>query len=365
VKSTAKVPGKSTASSDPPQNAAATVDEADVSSIEGDLATQDGKPSAKSSGKAPSDVTESSSVATDQATLSLLLAASGLQVNGNTGGSQQNSQDNASADQDSEDQTASAIAASVAASVVAPAGLGLSAASAAGPQAADGQKPVNDTVAAAITAGPAGSAGSGRAAAPLDADALLSGNATGEFAAPDASLLQNKSSAPDSLQPLPTSVTGSNGLPEMMRGLSTVAAASSGVDRTISVPVSDRNWGGAVAGQLQWMVNSNVQSATLQLSPEHLGPVEVRIDVQSSQVNVSFTAAHPDTRSALEQSVPQLRAMLANGGLTLGQANVQQEARPNSHYSPGTARAASNAAQTVDSVAISPTRGLGLIDEYA
>ena len=60
----------------------------------------------------------------------------------------------------------------------------------------------------------------------------------------------------------------------------------------------------------QSSAGNNIQSATLQVSPDHLGPVEVRIDVQSSQVNVSFTAAHPDTRSALEQSIPQLRAML-------------------------------------------------------
>ncbi|HWW19570.1 MAG TPA: flagellar hook-length control protein FliK, partial [Steroidobacteraceae bacterium] len=88
------------------------------------------------------------------------------------------------------------------------------------------------------------------------------------------------------------------------------------------------------------------------------------IDMQSSQVNVSFSAPHPDTRSALEQSVPQLRAILANGGLTLGQATVQQEARPGSHYTPGASRGSSDSAQSVDSVSISPTHGLGLIDEY-
>ncbi len=38
-----------------------------------------------------------------------------------------------------------------------------------------------------------------------------------------------------------------------------------------------------------------------------LGPVEVHIDLRSSQINVNFVAAHPETRSALEQSVPTLR----------------------------------------------------------
>jgi flagellar hook-length control protein FliK len=82
-------------------------------------------------------------------------------------------------------------------------------------------------------------------------------------------------------------------------------------------------------------------------------------------VNVSFTAAHPDTRGALEQSVPQLRAMLAAGGLTLGHTTVQQEARSNSQYPHSFARGSANSSQTVGAISISPTRGLGLIDEYA
>ena len=56
---------------------------------------------------------------------------------------------------------------------------------------------------------------------------------------------------------------------------------------------------------------NDIQSATLRLSPEHLGPVEVRIDLHDSQINVNFIAAHAETRVALEQSVPRLRAMLA------------------------------------------------------
>jgi flagellar hook-length control protein FliK len=187
---------------------------------------------------------------------------------------------------------------------------------------------------------------------------------SGDGSAADSPQLQNKSAGGDSAQPQPASSIGPNGLPEMLRGLS-AASAPAGIEHSVTLPVSDRNWPQAIAGQVQWMVNSNVQSATLQLSPPHLGPLEVRVDVQPGQVNVSFTAAHPDTRGALEQSLSQLRAMLATGGLTLGQATVQQEARSGSHYTTAASRGTPAVAQNADSVSVSPARGLGLVDEYA
>ena len=138
-----------------------------------------------------------------------------------------------------------------------------------------------------------------------------------------------------------------------------------GTERSIDVPLSDSSWSHAVAAQVQLMAGANVQSATLRLSPEHLGPVEVHIDLQSSQINVNFVAAHPETRSALEQSVPTLRALLAHGGLTLGQTQVQGEARSGSQSQPR--RAAGGAAAGVEETPIvaSVSRNLGLVDEYA
>ncbi len=155
-----------------------------------------------------------------------------------------------------------------------------------------------------------------------------------------------------------------NNLPDLIGRLS-AAQPQAMVERSISTPVSDRNWSGEVAGQVRWMVNERVQSATLKLSPEHLGPLEVHIDVQSSQVNVSFSAQHPDTRSALEQSMPALRQLMASGGLTLGQTSVQQENRSTPHYTSGSSRAAVSAVHSVDPVPVSSIRLPGLIDEYA
>jgi flagellar hook-length control protein FliK len=91
----------------------------------------------------------------------------------------------------------------------------------------------------------------------------------------------------------------------------------------------------------------------------------VRIDVHDSQVNVNFSAAHAETRVALEQTVPRLREIFAASGLTLGHANVQQDPRPGSQPAAMPLRPAITPAQAVEPVAVAPLQGLGLVDEYA
>jgi flagellar hook-length control protein FliK len=153
-------------------------------------------------------------------------------------------------------------------------------------------------------------------------------------------------------------------LAQLVRGVSSGNPQTAGVERSIGTPVTAPGWSRDMAAQVQMMASAKVQSATLRLSPEHLGPVEVHIDMQSSQINVNFVAAHPDTRSALEQSVPTLRAMLAHGGLTLGQTQVQGEARSGSQ-SGGRARDNALPAAGDEPIAAAAVRGAGLIDEYA
>jgi flagellar hook-length control protein FliK len=135
------------------------------------------------------------------------------------------------------------------------------------------------------------------------------------------------------------------------------------VERNVSVPVHERHWPTALATQVLVLSNDKVQAATLRLSPEHLGPVEVHIDLQDANVNVSFTAAHAETRAALEQAMPQLRAVLAGAGLSLGQATVQQHARRESQNSNALPRTGGAADEPIESPA-TLVRALGMIDEY-
>jgi flagellar hook-length control protein FliK len=137
----------------------------------------------------------------------------------------------------------------------------------------------------------------------------------------------------------------------------------------VSAPVGTPAFNDELGGKITWMANQGVQSASLQLSPEHLGPVAVHISVQDGSASVAFNANHADARAALEQALPRLREMFATQGLTLTDASVsQQSPRGQSQKQAvaaiGAIGGASSDEQTSPLAAVASTR-LGLVDTYA
>ena len=274
---------------------------------------RDGRPAATPGAARTPARDTASAVTTDPVALAMLLAASGMQMNGGAGAS----------------------------------------------AAADGAGSSREPVIAASGAAAA------RDRPPMAADAATLA-LTAHTALPDAAAAApGRSATPDGQAGQPTVATTAAGLPDLVRSFTATGTQAAAAEATISVPVSSGGWPQAVAAQVHWFVSNDVQSATLHLSPEHLGPVEVHIDVQQSQVNVNFSAAHAETRAALEQTVPRLREIFASGGLTLGHTNVQADPRPGSQPTTASVRAAFAHPQTVEPVAITAPHTLGLVDEYA
>jgi flagellar hook-length control protein FliK len=91
---------------------------------------------------------------------------------------------------------------------------------------------------------------------------------------------------------------------------------------TISAPAFTPGWQDETVNKLAQIVLTKNERAELKLNPAELGPVNVRVELKADQVSVQIVAASPETRSALEQSLPQLRDLLASQGITLGQASV-------------------------------------------
>jgi flagellar hook-length control protein FliK len=138
----------------------------------------------------------------------------------------------------------------------------------------------------------------------------------------------------------------------------------------VSSPVGTTAFNDEVGGKVTWMASQRVQSASLQISPEHMGPVEVRISMQDGATSVAFSANHADTRAALEQALPRLREMFATQGLTLSDASVsQQSPRGQSQKQAVAAIGAIGGTSTDDdstsSVAALSSARLGLVDTYA
>lgn len=116
-----------------------------------------------------------------------------------------------------------------------------------------------------------------------------------------------------------------------------------------------------------WMTEKTLGHAQLRVSPEHLGPIDVRLQLDGTRVQAEFSSAQPEVRQALEASLPRLREMLGQHGLELAQADVgqrQQDPRPR----PAIGREAGGPDSATETPAIGqPARRMarGLLDEYA
>lgn len=137
----------------------------------------------------------------------------------------------------------------------------------------------------------------------------------------------------------------------------------------VDAPVGTAAFHDELGGKITWMASQGMQSASLQLSPEHLGPVDVRISVQDGSATVSFNAMHADTRAALEQALPRLREMFATHGLTLTDASVsQQSPRGQAQKQPVVAvnsvGRVSDEPNSAGPTSVASVR-LGLVDTYA
>ncbi|HTX04440.1 MAG TPA: flagellar hook-length control protein FliK [Steroidobacteraceae bacterium] len=137
----------------------------------------------------------------------------------------------------------------------------------------------------------------------------------------------------------------------------------------LSSPVGSSGWTDELGAKLTWMAGQGIESASLRLSPEHLGPLQVTISVHEGQTSVWFGATQPDTRAALQQSLPQLRQLFASQGLTLADAGVSREPpRGQTRQQPSTTASAATsvAAIAADGAAgqVSIAGGAGLLDTY-
>ena len=138
---------------------------------------------------------------------------------------------------------------------------------------------------------------------------------------------------------------GTGQAPGGVTGASTPATATTAA---LAAEVGSAEWGKALGQQVVHMTTAGHQVAELQLNPPGLGPLKVTLSLNDNQMQAMFVSAHAAVRTAVEQALPQLRATLAESGISLGNTSVgaesqqqtafanQQSSQTNrSPYSPG------------------------------
>lgn len=136
----------------------------------------------------------------------------------------------------------------------------------------------------------------------------------------------------------------------------------------LHTPIGTRAWKDELASKLTWLIDRGEQLASIRVTPDALGPIDIRIAVREGEASIWFGASQADTRQAIEQAIPRLREMLASQGLSLADAGVFQQAPNDPHEAllRHDLRRASQESGEIAPVASSvPPQRRGLIDDYA
>ncbi|MBU6271696.1 MAG: flagellar hook-length control protein FliK [Betaproteobacteria bacterium] len=130
---------------------------------------------------------------------------------------------------------------------------------------------------------------------------------------------------------------------------------------------------------------AGLDRAEITVTPPEMGPIRIELSLNGEQASVAFSATQPDTRTAIEQSLPLLKSMLSEQGLQLADTSVGSGYRPPAESGaqssagdgggardPGGSQAraggsggAGGTSANGSGVAASAARGNGLLDLFA
>ncbi|MQP77464.1 hypothetical protein CQ393_16410 [Stenotrophomonas sp. MYb238] len=163
----------------------------------------------------------------------------------------------------------------------------------------------------------------------------------------------------------------------LLQNLAAVAEArpAAAFPPALSAPVDMQSpdFDEAVGARVGWLADQKIGHAHIRVTPNDLGPVEVKLQLEGDRVHATFSSAHAEVRHALENGLPRLREMLGEQGLQLAHADVgQQSSNPRASGGEGQAAGSGGSAEAdVGGDGAQATTGVhairlrGLLDAYA
>ena len=95
--------------------------------------------------------------------------------------------------------------------------------------------------------------------------------------------------------------------------------------------MGSNEWAQGLSQRVMVLTSQNNQFAEIQLDPPELGALRVKVQITQEGVNVNFSSTHAAVRDAVEQSIPRLREMMEEQGLSLGESSVSDEQEDNAY----------------------------------
>ena len=205
--------------------------------------------------------------------------------------------------------------------------------------------------------------------ADMFAELQLSRQKPAEFVVPmlsqDAEVAQELSTMPASMERADAPTPFDNALAlQAEKAFQAARPTGAETSRPVHTPVGSAVWADDIGSRVTMMAKQGEQTASLRLSPEHLGPLEIRVAIRDDQASVWFGAAHADTRAAIENALPRLRELFEAQGMSLTDAGVFREPpRGQAAHDSSKARASDEA--SLDPQPSASRTVLGLVDAYA
>ncbi|MEN5316236.1 flagellar hook-length control protein FliK [[Pseudomonas] hibiscicola] len=150
-------------------------------------------------------------------------------------------------------------------------------------------------------------------------ETVLPGSKHGDRDSNDVTAIGDRSAAPFLHAPTPAL------LQDLKAALATGTAVFNG-EPTPRPVFGDDGFDQAIGAHLGWLADQKIGHAHIRLSPDDMGPVDVRLQLNGDKVHASFSSPHVDVRQALESSLPRLRELLGEQGFQLAHADVGQQA---------------------------------------
>jgi len=84
-------------------------------------------------------------------------------------------------------------------------------------------------------------------------------------------------------------------------------------------------WSKELTDKVMWMSSQNLKSAEIKLNPAELGRLDIRVEVNNDQTQITFTSAHAGVRESLESQSFRLRELMAQQGMQDVDVNVADQ----------------------------------------
>lgn len=92
-----------------------------------------------------------------------------------------------------------------------------------------------------------------------------------------------------------------------------------------TIAIFRKDFADAVKDKVLVMINQKLQQFDITLDPPEFGNMQVRVNLQGEQASVNFVVQNQQAKEALEQNMQKLKDMLAEQGVDVGDANVDQK----------------------------------------